>query len=166
MTKFILSGLFSLSLYAKPPEAYPLSAQRRFQKAAWECQEKEGIDGIVYAAGGNHMPSPRFKPGTPRGIRSTVYIFELTDLNQVTRQGSSPYYTSVRTKLVRQAGTDSTGHFQVLLPPGSYSLFTKKGNLFYASRMDEKNNIAPVEVKPGKMTRVECRVESDHKPLY
>jgi hypothetical protein len=84
----------------------------------------------------------------------------------VTRQGQSPYYSAVNTQLVVQADTDDKGHFSVLLPPGSYSVFTKKGNLFYASRMDEKNNISPVQVSPGKMTKLECRVESDHRPVY
>jgi hypothetical protein len=75
-------------------------------------------------------------------------------------------YRSVQTPLVRQTDTDDSGHFRILLPPGTYSVFTKKGSLFYATRRDEKNNIAPVEVLPGKMTRVDCSVESDHAAVY
>ena len=126
----------------------------------------QGIVGTVYRVGGNHMPDPHHPAGPPAGVRSTVYVFELTNIGQVNRQGSSPYYTSVGTRFVKQVETDDKGHFQVGLAPGSYSLFTKKGNLYYASRMDDKNNIAPVEVLPGKMTPVECRVESDHKAVY
>jgi len=126
----------------------------------------QGIEGTVYRVGGNHMPDPHHPAGPPAGVRSTVYIFELTNIGQVIRQGSSPYYTSIGTRFVKQTETDDRGHFRVGLPPGNYSLFTKKGNLFYASRMDDKNNIAPVKVLPGKMTPVECRVESDHKAVY
>jgi hypothetical protein len=126
----------------------------------------QGIEGTVYRVGGNHMPDPHHPAGPPAGVRSTVYIFELTNIGRVTRQGTSPYYTSVGTRFVKQADTDEKGHFRVGLPPGTYSLFTKKGDLYYASRMDDKNNIAPVEVLPGKMTPVECRVESDHKAVY
>jgi hypothetical protein len=126
----------------------------------------QGIEGTVYRVGGNHMPDPHHPSGPPAGVRSTVYIFELTNIGQVIRQGSSPYYTSIGTRFVKQTETDDRGHFRAGLPPGTYSLFTKKGNLFYASRMDDKNNIAPVKVLPGKMTPVECRVESDHKAVY
>ena len=62
--------------------------------------------------------------------------------------------------------TDEKGNFNIPLPPGTYSVFTKKGNLFYATRRDEQNNIAPVKVLPGKMTRVDCSVESNQKVLY
>jgi hypothetical protein len=126
----------------------------------------QGIDGTVYRVGGNHMPDPHHPAGPPAGVGTTVYIFELTNISRVTRQGTSPYYTSVGTRFVKRADTDEKGHFRVGLPPGIYSIFTKKGDLYYASRMDDKNNIAPVEVLPGKMTPVECRVESDHKAVY
>ncbi len=111
------------------------------------------------------------------GVKATVCIFELTSDNQVVRKGSdgasgsgsggsSPYYQAVLTHLIRQVDTDDKGYFQVALPPGTYSVFTKKGDLFYATQRDEKNNIAPVKVLPGKITRIQCSVESDHKVVY
>lgn len=135
-----------------------------------DCRDTlvQGIAGMVYRVGGNHMPDPHHPAGPPAGVRSTVYIFALTNISQVVRQGvgASPYYSAVRTRFIGQTETDDKGHFQVWLAPGRYSLFTKKGGLYYGSRMDEKNNIAPVEVLPGKVTQVECRVESDHKVVY
>src|SRR5260221_4879935 len=138
-------------------------------------QQSSGIPGTVYRLAGNHMPAPN-RPShpsadtgahPPAGVKATVCIFQLTSDTQVIRQGqSSPYYRAVLTRLIRQIETDDKGHFEVLLPPGTYSVFTKKDDLFYASRRDEKNHIAPVEVLPGKMTRVECSVESDHKVVY
>ncbi len=145
---------------------------------------------------GNRMPSPRHHSGPPPpadsshateatppavdsspdaqapprangpGVKATICIFDLTNDSQVVRQGTSPWCQEVHTRLIRQENTDDIGNFSILLPPGIYSVFTKKGDLFYASRRDEKNNIAPVEVLPGKMTRVDCRVESDHKVVY
>jgi hypothetical protein len=127
----------------------------------------QGIEGIVFSAGGNLMPAPNRKPSPPRdGIRATIYIYELTNISQVDRVGQAPYYKAIHTRLIQQADTDDKGHFKVLLPAGRYSIFTKKGDLFYASRRDEKNNIAPVAVLTGKITKVECSVESDHKPVY
>src|ERR1700754_2335291 len=119
--------------------------------------------------------------GARPGVKATVCIFELTPDSQVVRSGgssgsgtgggastatSSPYYQAVLTHLIRQIDTDDKGYFQVVLPPGTYSVFTKKGDLFYATQRDEKNNIAPVKVLPGKITRIQCSVESDHKVVY
>jgi hypothetical protein len=114
--------------------------------------------------------------GARPGVKATVCIFELTSDSQVVRKGggsggagsggSSPYYQAVLTHLIRQVETDDKGFFQVALPPGTYSVFTKKGDLFYATQRDEKNNIAPVKVSPGKITRIQCSVESDHKVVY
>jgi hypothetical protein len=148
MTKLLLIGLFMAS-----GNALPIACP-------------QGIEGTVYRIGGNHMPAPHVKPAPPAGIRATIYIFGLTHISQVTRVGQSPYYSAIHTTMVCQADTDEKGHFKVLLPPGLYSIFTKKGDLFYASRMDEKNNIAPVEVPPCEFTKVECRVESDHTTSY
>ena len=132
-----------------------------------------GIEGKVYLLSGNRMPSPLRHPGdTIRrpsegpGVKGTVCVFELTNDSEITRQGTSPWCEAIHTRLIRQVDTDDKGNFTIQLPPGTYSVFTKKGNLFYASRRDEKNNIAPVEVLPGKITRVDCSVESDHTAVY
>lgn len=169
MTKYLLTAVFMVWVGVFHP------ASGTGSSAGWRgdtCillfipQEETGIEGSVYLIGGNRMPAPGVKRGPLQGIRSTVYIYGLTNISQVTRAAQSPYYSSIRTDLVRVANTDDTGYFKVLLPPGHYSVFTKKGNLFYASRMDDRNNIAPVEVLPGKLTKVECRVESVHKAVY
>ena len=128
--------------------------------------QQQGIEGTARRISGNQMPSPKYHPGPPPGVRSTICVFRLTNQSQVMSAGKTGLYRSVQTLLVRQTDTDDSGHFRILLPPGTYSVFTKKGSLFYATRRDEKNNIAPVEVLPGKMTRVDCSVESDHAAVY
>jgi hypothetical protein len=128
--------------------------------------QQQGIEGTARRISGNQMPSPKYHPGPAPGIHSTIFVFRLTNQTQVTGAGKTGLYRSVQTPLVRQTDTDDSGHFRIPLPPGTYSVFTKKGSLFYATRRDEKNNIAPVEVLPGKMTRVECSVESDHAAVY
>jgi hypothetical protein len=163
-----LTVVFALSVLAAWTRVWAIPAGGPLPVMAAMGQDTlhQGIEGTVIRVGGNHMPDPHHPAGPPAGVRSTVYIFELTNIGQVIRQGSSPYYSSIGTRFVQQAETDEKGHFRAGLPPGTYSLFTKKGDLYYASRMDDKNNIAPVEVIPGKMTPVECRVESDHKAVY
>ena len=128
--------------------------------------QDQGLEGIVRRPSGNHMPAPGHHAGPPAGVKATVCIFSLTNDSQTTRATRPGWYSAIQTRLIRQIGTDDSGRFRISLPPGTYSVFTKKGNLFYATRRDEKNNIAPVEVLPGKMTRVECRVESDHAAVY
>jgi hypothetical protein len=138
--------------------------------------QQQGIEGTARRISGNQMPSPRrggrppSDPGRPPGLgagtATTICVFRLTGQSQVTGAGKTGLYRSVQTLLVQQADTDDSGRFRILLPPGRYSVFTKKGSLFYATRRDEKNNIAPVEVLPGKMTRVDCPVASDHAALY
>jgi hypothetical protein len=128
--------------------------------------QQQGIEGTARHISGNQMRSPRYHPGPPSGAQSTICVFRLTNQTQVTGTGKTGLYSSVQTPLVRQTETDDSGRFRILLPPGTYSVFTKKGSLFYATRRDEKNNIAPVEVLPGKMTRVDCSVASDHAAVY
>ena len=128
--------------------------------------QQQGIEGVARRITGNRMPSPKYHPGPPAGTQATICVFELTNQDQVTNSGGAGLYSAVHTTLVRQTDTDDSGHFLIPLPPGTYSVFTKKGRLFYATRRDDKNNIAPVEVLPGKMTRVDCNVESDHAAVY
>lgn len=128
--------------------------------------QQQGIEGVARRVSGNRMPSPKYHSGPSPGVHATICVFKLTNQTQVTTYGNAGLYSAVHTDLVRQTDTDDSGHFRILLPPGTYSVFTRKGHLFYATRRDEKNNIAPVEVLPGKMTRVECKVESDHAAVY
>ncbi|PWT72852.1 MAG: hypothetical protein C5B59_14780 [Bacteroidetes bacterium] len=126
-----------------------------------EQGKTQGIEGHVFRISGNQMPSPDVKPRAPRGIQTTVYIFELTNLSQVEREGQSAFYRSISTKLIKTTKSDGSGFFKVKLPPGHYSLFTKKDSLFYANLFDGSNNIAPVQVTPGKMSRIDIRVDYD-----
>ena len=119
---------------------------------------KQGIEGTVYLVTGNQMPGPGVKRPAPKGMKTTVYIYTLTNINQVVKPDESPFYSSVKTKLVKRVVSDSKGRFSVQLPPGTYSVFTKKDALFYANGSDEKNNIFPVKVLPGKMTRIDVQV--------
>lgn len=115
---------------------------------------KQGIDGYIQEVKGNRMPSPDIKPAPPKGISTTVYIYELTNINQTERIGTSPFYKALHTKLVQTVTSDSTGHFSVSLPVGQYSLFTKVEGKYYANNFDAQNNIAPVQVNKKKLTKV------------
>lgn len=122
---------------------------------------RSGIRGHVYLVTGNQMPSPDRPPASPKGTSTTLYIFELTNISQVSREGVSAFYRTIATRLVKEVVTDADGSFRVKLKPGRYSLFVKKGDLYYSSVFDTQNNIHPVEVAKGKMTEVDFRVNYD-----
>ncbi|MEO8417024.1 MAG: hypothetical protein ABI472_25395, partial [Ginsengibacter sp.] len=50
-------------------------------KPIW-CK-KQGMEGYLYKVSGNQMPSPDIKPAPPAGIKSTLYVYELTNISQV-----------------------------------------------------------------------------------
>jgi hypothetical protein len=115
---------------------------------------QEGITGFVYEETGNRMPMKGTEPPKPKGLSTTIYIYELTNLGQVSRVGVTPFYTAVLTHPVTTTHSDSTGAFAVRLAPGRYSLFVKLGGRFYANDFDSNNNIVPVSVQQGRRSTV------------
>ena len=110
------------------------------------------------------MPSPEEPPSAPRGFQTTLYIHELTNISQVSRQGQSAFYNAVNTPLVAEVSTNAKGYFKTKLKPGWYSLFVKKDGVYYSSQSDDKNNIHPVEVKEGQMTEV--KFQANYNAVY
>jgi len=121
-----------------------------FRPVESEGCRRQGIKGHVYFVTGNQMPSPDRPPSKPAGMKTTLYIYELTNASQVSKEGA--FYKTIFTKLVEEVKTDENGYFKTKLKPGRYSLFIKKGELFYSSIFDDKNNIHPVEIKKGEWT--------------
>ncbi len=121
---------------------------------------KQGITGFVTEVRGNQMPNPDAAPKSPKGIHTTVFVYEPTHISDVIREGTSPVYTAIRTKLVASIETDSTGAFTVALPSGAYSLFVAHGKGFYANLFDTNNHIALFVVEDDKLTQVKLTVSS------
>ncbi len=126
--------------------------------------KKQGIEGYLYKVSGNQMPSPDIRPSLPKGVKGDLYIYELTNVNQAVKKTGSSFYSSVSTRLIKKVQTNNKGYFKVILAPGKYSIFIKKDTVLYANRFDSQNNIAPVEVKRRKMTKVEVRM--DYNAVY
>lgn len=126
--------------------------------------KRQGIEGRVLLVTGNQMPSPDIPPSQGKGIKTILYIYQLTNISQVNRVGQSAFYSQVNTKLVKKIQTKENGYFKVKLSPGQYSVFLMKDTVFYANRFDDKNNIAPVEVSRNKMTKIE--VKMDYSAVY
>ena len=121
--------------------------------------KRQGIKGNVYLVKGDQMPSPDRPPSKGKGIKTTLYIYELTNVNETAQQGA--FYTSINSKLVKEVTTGEDGSFKVKLKPGWYSLFVKKGEMFYSNIFDGKNNIHPVEVKKGEWAEEDFKADYD-----
>jgi hypothetical protein len=123
--------------------------------------KKTGIEGYIFRISGNQMPSPNVNLNPPKGIKAVLYIYELTSFSQVVRKGQSGFYSKISTTLVQTVTSDDNGYFFASLPPGEYSLFTKKDALYYANNFDGNNHIAPVKVVSHKVTRVHVNMDYD-----
>jgi hypothetical protein len=123
--------------------------------------KRTGIEGYIFRISGNRMPSPNAKLSPPKGIKAVLYIYELTSLSQVSKVDESAFYSSIHTRLVQRVTSGDSGYFFASLPPGEYSLFTKKDALFYANNFDGDNHIAPVRVVAHKVTQVNVNIDYD-----
>ena len=130
-------------------------------KCASKLQAQQGIEGMVIKVSGNQMPSPDIPKTPQKGFKTTLYIYELTNLSQVVKQNESAFYSTINSKFVTKVETKEDGKYKVSLPEGKYSLFVKKGELFYANIFDGEGNIAPVTIEKGKMTTVVTKVDYD-----
>ncbi len=130
------------------------------QKKSSGNNVKQGIAGYVKEATGNQMPSPDREPSTPKGLKTTVFIYEITNIKQVRRIGTSPFYQSLYSKFIKSVETDSKGYFITDMPTGNYSLFVKVDGNYYANSFDSNNNISLVSVQPNHLSEVNITVSS------
>ena len=48
--------------------------------------KKTGIEGYIFRISGNRMPSPDAKLSPPKGIKTVLYIYQLTAISQATKE--------------------------------------------------------------------------------
>ena len=123
--------------------------------------EIQGIVGEVTEVSGNQMPMLGGSTGAPKPYKTTVYIYDSTNVSQAKQIGTSPLFLSVNTRLVQKIDTNEAGQFSAALEAGTYSVFVRKGGAFFANQFDEKNNIGICRVEVGKQTRLQISVNTD-----
>ena len=149
--KPVLLSFFIISL-----AFYGCGGTQTAQKAAIE----QGIDGYILEEKGNRMPSPDRPLSAPKGLKTQVFFYPVTDITQLTQLTTPGLYQVISTPPQATTTTDSTGYFSVSLPPGTYSIFVKYGEGFYANWFNEKNQVSPVEVLAHKVTTVKLIVSA------
>lgn len=87
-------------------------------------------------------------------VKRTVYIYELTTFEDVDQIDYSPLFSNIYTDLITTVESDEEGFFQVSLQPGTYSLFIKEGDNFYANGYGSNGEIFPVTVTTGEVSDV------------
>jgi hypothetical protein len=149
--KAVLLSFFIISL-----AFFGCGGTQTAQKVAIE----QGIAGYILEEKGNRMPSPDRPLSAPKGLKTLVFIYPVTDITQLTQLSTSGLYKAISTPPQATTTTDSTGYFSVALPTGAYSVFVKYGEGIYANWFNEKNQVSPVEVKEQKVTTVKLTVSA------
>lgn len=122
---------------------------------------EQGISGLITEIKGNQMPKVGVAPATPKPVSTTLYVYEPTHISQVKPfETGSPLYTTIHRKMVASVLSDSLGRYSVALPAGTYSVFVKKGDYFFANMFDRENNIQLVSVDSGKITPLNILINS------
>lgn len=121
---------------------------------------EQGVAGYVREAKGNNMPSPDAPIAEPQPFATTVYVYALTRIGEVSRKDAAPFYDAVHTKLIDSVSADQNGFYALALPPGDYSLFTRVDGRLYANAFGPANEIAPVRVEAGRITKSDILISA------
>ncbi|MDN3686579.1 carboxypeptidase regulatory-like domain-containing protein [Cyclobacterium jeungdonense] len=128
----------------------------------------EGIKGQVYWIDGNLMPQATDSGNDSRlgpkkqPVKRTIRIHELTHINEASL--GDYLFGDIETPLVAELETDESGYFEVKLPPGKYSIFTKEDKGYFANVFDLDSFIHPITVEKNKWKRTEITI--DYKASY
>jgi hypothetical protein len=131
----------------------------------------QGVWGNVCFWEGNFMPTVhsdgiadrildifKSRDGTITPVVREIYICRVITLKEISdshvAQPRPGFFLVIPVKFVATTSSDKKGFYQLELPPGTYSLFVKEGNAFYADKFDGEGRITPFEVIPQAMTRM------------
>lgn len=124
----------------------------------------EGVWGNVWFWEGDFMPGPGPAPGgTITPVVREVLVYEATGLESVDRVNGA-FYSAIHTRFLTSVLSDEEGFYQVALPPGKYSFFTREEGLYYASSGDGQGHIQPATVLPGSVTKL--RIDITYKATF
>jgi hypothetical protein len=100
----------------------------------------------------------RRRHGTITPVVREIYICRVITLKEMSdshvAQPEPGFFSVIPAKLVATTSSDKKGFYQLGLPPGTYTVFVKEENAFYASNFDGQGRITAFEVLPQAMTRM------------
>ena len=113
----------------------------------------QGLWGNVWYWSGYFGP---FSWGTIKGVSKTLYFYELTPVDSADVDNGD-FYKKIHSTLVDSVKSQINGFYQIDLPPGNYSIFTRDNDLYYANRinlldsLDSTEYIQPVIIYPDSL---------------
>lgn len=123
-------------------------------KGPGPTEVRQGIAGEVWWLEGDFMPRIGENPaGQRRPVQRTVVIYPVLQLNDLEGQ-SGPLFTEVPAEQVAVVQSDENGKFEVQLPTGTYSVFTREPEGYFANSFDGEGRVNAVVVKTGEITRL------------
>jgi hypothetical protein len=124
----------------------------------------QGVAGVVYWMEGDFMPRIGEKPGGSRQpvIREVLFYKPIKTSDVSGEHG--PIYKSLPGEPIARFSSDENGIFRISLPVGTYSIFTKEPDGFFANRFDGNGIINPVEVKADAFS--EIVIEINYKAVF
>ncbi len=140
-----------------------LACKTTGQSMQSEINEIE-ITGTVYWLEGNFMPGPGRNPEDLKGIPVSreIWIYEPTKIQETT--GGMPLFQSIDSKLITKVTADDSGEFNLTLPEGTYSFFTKEDEGFFASTMDGDGHLGVFTF--SKEGNREAHIKVDYNAAY
>ncbi len=111
----------------------------------------QGVWGNVWFWSGNFMPV--HPTGTITPVRRRIFVYEATHWDSADRATRPVFFTSIHSRLIAQTESNSTGFYQVPLPPGKYSFFVLEDTLFYASEVDSAGDLTAATVLSNNVTK-------------
>jgi heat shock protein HslJ len=127
-------------------------------------QQGQGLRGTVNFMEGNHMPGTGPRSGSTKPVAREILIYEKTNQNQVTQENGTIFYTRIATKKIASVWSDSSGRYEVSLPPGTYSVFVKEAGKFYANSSDGEGYINTITVNNSEFTDFDIAI--NYKAAY
>jgi hypothetical protein len=120
----------------------------------------QGVWGNIWFWEGNHMPSTdeNTSTGTITPVERVIYIYEATTTADVTAAQDASFYSKIDTALITTTSSDSDGFYEATLPPGSYSIFIKENDLFYANSFTGNGEINLVTIEQDSVQKYQIDI--------
>ena len=127
---------------------------------------QQGVWGNVWFWEGNFMPTTdNSSNGKITAVERKIYIYEATRFDSVIRDSiRHPFIKEINSKYVDEVSSDKDGFFQIVLPPGKYSLFVKEDSLYYANESDGDGHLMSAQVSSN--TVVKRQININYKAAY
>ena len=125
---------------------------------------KQGIVGEVWWLEGDFMPRiGENPPGQRRPVQREVVFYEAVSLDELGGE-SGPVFSHVPGEQVASVTSGGDGKFKVMLPEGTYSVFTKEPEGFFANSFDGEGQVNAVTIKKGEIVRM--TIEINYQATY